>query len=101
MSNPIEARSYYLQVMKWRAGSAATYVVMAIDWRNQRASQPLHFDSAQELDAAMEKASAYRCDQDRRAMLSNLESEQHHMYVMRDVILTGEQLDALGIMPMV
>ena len=99
MGNPVEGRTYYLQMMRWRAGSAATYVLIAIDWRTQGALRIVHFTSAQAIADALARPGALVSNEQRQAMLAALDSE-HSSFVIRDIMLAGEQLDTIGLRPL-
>jgi hypothetical protein len=100
LGNLIEGREYYLLMSRWRAGSAATYVLMGIDWQSQKALHHVHFASAQTLADALAAVDAFESDDQRQAMLAALDSENSN-YVLRGVVLAGDQLDALGLRPWV
>ena len=96
MGNPVEGRAYYLQMMRLRAGSAATYILIAVDWQTQGALRLVNFDSAAAIAKALAEAGALESDDQQHKIIAALNSD-HSSFVLRDVALIGEQLDALGL----
>jgi hypothetical protein len=70
-------------------GSAATYVLIAIDWQTQGALRIVHFGSAQQLADAIWGAHSRLGNEQRQAMIAALDSD-HSSFVLRDVVLTGD-----------
>lgn len=94
--NPREARTYWLQALRLRAGSAATYILIAVEWQTQRALRIVNFRSARELAEALTDANAYESEDQLTTATHALDSDRSS-FVIGECVLTGDQLDAIGL----